>query len=89
MREKLIIEIDENLRVQFKPEIPKDVPQLQFDKHGNKVIRRIIKADNSCLFNSFGLALQRTENLQKSLRELVAREILKDSEKYTEVVLEK
>ena len=40
--------------------------------------RRIIKADDSCLFNSIALALKNSLSLSNDLRKIVAEHVLKD-----------
>lgn len=67
-------------------EAPKQIPDVK----ENVMIRRIIPADNSCLFNSIAYALEgRAKDRAPELRGVVAGYILSDPEKYNEVFLEK
>jgi ubiquitin thioesterase OTU1 len=67
--------------------IPKDqVPNTD----GMIMVRRIIPADNSCLFNSIAYALEnKAKDKVNDLREVIAGYIMSDPQKYNEVVLEK
>jgi ubiquitin thioesterase OTU1 len=54
------------------------------------MIRRVIPADNSCLFNSIAYALEnQSKNKSRDLRDIVAGYIMSDPERYSEVVLER
>ena len=54
------------------------------------MIRRVIAADNSCLFNSIAYALEnKAKNKAKDLREVVAGYVMSDPDTYNEAVLER
>jgi len=54
------------------------------------MVRRVIAADNSCLFNSIAYALEnKAKNKAKDLRNVVAAHIMSDPMKYNEAVLER
>lgn len=55
-----------------------------------KIIRRIVDADNSCLFNSISYCLNRSRDFRPGLyRELISTTILANPDKYSEAVLGK
>lgn len=57
---------------------------------GLVMVRRVIPADNSCLFNSVAYALEnKSKTKAKALRDVVAGYIMSDPERYSEVVLER
>lgn len=56
---------------------------------GMYMYRRIIKADDSCLFNSIGLALHNSLNEAFLLREIVSKKVRDDPINYNEVILGK
>lgn len=58
------------------------------DQNGFIMIRRIIPADNSCLFNAVTSAIERKRNSAKYLRQVVATYVASEPEKYNEAVLE-
>jgi ubiquitin thioesterase OTU1 len=53
------------------------------------VVRRVMDADNSCLFNSIGYCMKRSRTHSKMLRKIVHDTVLGDPEAYSEAVLEK
>jgi len=58
------------------------------DNNGLIMIRRIIPADNSCLFNSVAYAMEGgSRSLKKFLRQICASYIASDPEKYNEAFL--
>jgi len=67
--------------------IPKQPPS---NKDGMIMIRRIIPADNSCLFNSIAYAMEnKAKNKASDIRKIVALSIKADPTKYSDVLLEK
>ncbi len=55
-----------------------------------KIMRRIIDADNSCLFNSVSYCLNRNRDFcPRSYREIISRIILSNQDKYSEAFLGK
>ena len=54
---------------------------------GEAVVRRLIAADNSCLFNAVGYVTQHTRGEAAHLRELIASHIAAEQETYSEAVL--
>lgn len=52
-------------------------------------MRKVIKADGSCLFNAVSLAVENTIEISDKLREIVASIILSDPQNYGELVLGK
>jgi len=60
------------------------------DPDGLIMIRRVIAADNSCLFNSIAYALEnKAKNKSRELRRTVASYIMNDPQQYNEAVLER
>ena len=57
------------------------------DKEGF-VFRRVVPADNSCLFASFGYIFEQNRNCWPKLRRLVAEEIVNNPDKYDAAFLE-
>ena len=53
------------------------------------VVRRVIDADNSCLFNSIGLCMERSRSKAHKLRQMVADAVLSDPFTYNEAFLGK
>eukprot|EP00434_Breviolum_minutum_P008814 symbB.v1.2.007773.t1/scaffold481.1/size198263/4 len=53
------------------------------------VLRRIIAADNSCLFNAFGYVTEKVRDKAPSLRAVVAQRIAGDPERFCEAFLAK
>jgi len=53
------------------------------------VVRRVVDADNSCLFSSVAYTLLRDRSAGLKLREVVANEIMSRPDDYNEAVLEK
>jgi len=59
------------------------------DKNGLIMIKRVIPADNSCLFNSIAYAMEnKSRNYAGYLRQVVATYIASDPEKYNEAYLD-
>jgi len=57
---------------------------------GLVMVRRVIAADNSCLFNSIAYALEnKAKHKSKELRRVVASHIMNDPQQYNEAVLER
>lgn len=51
-------------------------------------VRRVMDADNSCLFNSIGYVLEgHSRNKWQQLRQLIANHILNDTENFNDVIL--
>jgi ubiquitin thioesterase OTU1 len=61
--------------------------QIDFSKFS--VLRKIIAADNSCLFNSINYAINQSISEPQLMRELIATEILSNPEIYNAAILEK
>lgn len=53
------------------------------------MIRRIIKADDSCLFNAVGLAMEDSLDKAHELRKVIAQDVMKDTATFNEGMLEK
>jgi len=54
------------------------------------MVRRVIPADNSCLFNSIAYALEnKSKTKSRDLRDIVAGYIMSDPERYNEAILER
>ena len=53
------------------------------------VVRRVMDADNSCLFNSIGYCMKHSRSHSKVLRKIVHDTVLNDPHTYSEAVLEK
>ncbi|CAK9020536.1 unnamed protein product [Durusdinium trenchii] len=53
------------------------------------VLKRIIAADNSCLFNAFGYVQEKLRDKAPSYRQLVAQRIKEDPERFSEAFLAK
>lgn len=53
------------------------------------VLRRVVEADNSCLFNAVGLVREHRRNLGSDLRKVVVERIAADPERYSEAFLAK
>lgn len=53
------------------------------------VVRKVIPADNSCLFNAINYAMNKNINEPEIMRELISIEIQANPDVYTSVVLEK
>jgi len=67
----------------------KDVPELPLPERGATLVMRVMPDDNSCLFRAFGSAVLPGDDLSMTeLRALVASTIQKESDVYTEVVLD-
>lgn len=70
-----------------RPAGPTAPPQMM---SSGVAVRRVVNADNSCLFTSLGyLLLGKNREAGRTLRASVADEILHDPETYNEAVLEK
>ncbi|GAQ81675.1 OTU-like cysteine protease [Klebsormidium nitens] len=54
-----------------------------------KIVRRIIAADNSCLFNAVGYVMDHDLGKSQELRRVIANKVRSDPEQYDEAVLEK
>lgn len=66
---------------------PRDSPSLQTD---GKIVRRVVNADNSCLFNSVGYVLEgHSRQKAASLRQLIADTVTQDTKRYNAVFLGK
>lgn len=61
--------------------------QIDFSKFS--IQRKIIPADNSCLFNSINYAINQISNEPELMRELIANEILTHKDIYNSAILEK
>ena len=93
--ETIIVEIDEK-RAALEP-IPrhqdkiKSYPNEQIpNKDGMIMIRRIIPADNSCLFNAIAYAIEnKSKDKAEELREVIAAYVSSDPQKYDHLLLEK
>lgn len=59
------------------------------NNEGAYIYRRIIEANDSCLFNSLGLALKNSLMLASEMRQIVARAVLADPLTFSEVILGK
>jgi ubiquitin thioesterase OTU1 len=69
---------------------PNDTSKLEpidFSKYS--IQRKIIPADNSCLFNSINYAINQNLNEPQLMRELIATEILSNPDIYNSAILEK
>ncbi|EFJ13476.1 hypothetical protein SELMODRAFT_181660 [Selaginella moellendorffii] len=53
------------------------------------VVRRIIPADNSCLFNAVGYVMEHNKSKSSELREVIAATVISDPESYNEAFLGK
>ncbi|KAH9331590.1 hypothetical protein KI387_003698, partial [Taxus chinensis] len=53
------------------------------------VVRRVIPADNSCLFNAVGYVMERDKNKSTELRQVIAATVASDREHYNEAFLGK
>lgn len=51
------------------------------------VVRRVVDADNSCLFHSIGYAFQQPPSMSQALRSAVAQAVLRDPSTYSEAFL--
>jgi len=56
---------------------------------GPKFVRRVIDADNSCLFNAVGYVFERNRKAAPRLRTVIANTVLGDPGRWTEAVLGK
>jgi ubiquitin thioesterase OTU1 len=61
--------------------------QIDFSKFS--IQRKIIAADNSCLFNSINYAINQISNEPELMRELIATEILSHPDIYNSAILDK
>jgi ubiquitin thioesterase OTU1 len=59
------------------------------DSDGMIMLRRIIAADNSCLFNSVGFAMEHSKTNASELRSLIQGFVMSDSETYNETFLDR
>jgi hypothetical protein len=59
------------------------------NNEGALIYRRIIEANDSCLFNSLGLALKNSLKLAPELRQIVAKAVLADPDTFSPAILEK
>ncbi|CAI7732255.1 unnamed protein product [Closterium sp. NIES-54] len=53
------------------------------------VVRRVMDADNSCLFNAVGYVTERSRDKGAQLRQVIARVVAGDEQRFTEAVLDK
>jgi len=67
--------------------LPTTVPISLYNE--GVVVRRVVNADNNCLFNCVGYTLYHTRHLSVQLRELIAKQIANNPYKYTDVFLGK
>lgn len=69
------------------------IPENQVpDQSGKIMVRRIIPADNSCLFNAISYALYKTFNIKEhgyTMRKIIQQAISKDPVNYNSAILEK
>ncbi|KAL8973355.1 MAG: hypothetical protein Q9183_000048 [Haloplaca sp. 2 TL-2023] len=78
------------LSLQRKPNpTSDDPPEIMLPSRGAKVVLRIMPDDNSCLFRAFGSAFFGIMDNMTELRSIIASHIQDNSDKYSEVVLEK
>ena len=77
--------VPENNPAKFDVDVPAEFPPL-VDPEGF-VVRRVMDADNSCLFNSIGYAMQRSRSHATALRKVVTDAVLSDPFAYSEAVL--
>lgn len=83
--ETIIVE-ESSEPIHSEAEVSSQIP----DSEGKVMIRRIIAADNSCLFNSVGYALEgRQRSAADDLRSVIAGYVASDPENYSEVMLGK
>lgn len=69
---------------------PEEPLEQKPNPEGLIMIRRVIPADNSCLFNSIAYALEnKSKQKAKDLRRIIATYVHKDPEQYNEAVLER
>lgn len=70
-----------------RPLAPKDAPPVNTSGVG---VRRVVDADNSCLFTSLGyVLLGKDRKAGMALRDVVAKEVLADPDNYNAAVLER
>jgi len=72
--------------VEVKPE--ESLPVGQLERTGI-LLRKVVPADNSCLFTSIGYCLSGKQDSSKFMRELVASTVKNQSEQYNEAFLGK
>ncbi|CAN0446185.1 unnamed protein product, partial [Discosporangium mesarthrocarpum] len=53
------------------------------------LVRRIIDADNSCLFNAIGYTLRRSRKVGTELRKMIAEAVRASPDTFTEAILGK
>lgn len=94
--ETIIVEENQNVKEEVSTQSikPAEAGQTNFHQTPNPdgliMIRRVIAADNSCLFNSVAYALEnQAKNKAKDLREVVVGYIMSDTDTYNEAVLER
>eukprot|EP01017_Pseudomicrothorax_dubius_P003617 TRINITY_DN10555_c0_g1_i5.p1 TRINITY_DN10555_c0_g1~~TRINITY_DN10555_c0_g1_i5.p1 ORF type:complete len:281 (+),score=62.80 TRINITY_DN10555_c0_g1_i5:141-983(+) len=86
----MVEEIPVRVEPPAKASKPKETTTNTAPKTGPRMIRRIIAADNSCLFNSITYALENRDRTRASeLRALVAALLLSDAEKYRAFLTDK
>ncbi len=61
--------------------------QVDYSKYS--IYRKVIKADNSCLFNAINYAMNKCLDEPQKMRELIAVEIQTNSDLYNEAILDK
>jgi ubiquitin thioesterase OTU1 len=70
------------------PDMPEEEPEPAPQPRIH-MIRRVINADNSCLFNAVGYVMHHDKTLSARLRSLISTTVLSDPEQYSEAFLGK
>ena len=85
------IQTGETLVLEELPQkLMNEVTQQSQSVDGKKVLRRVVPADNSCLFNSIAYAMEaREKDLGSSLRHIIAAFVESDPITYSTLFLEK
>ena len=86
-KEYLLIELNESNKEENDKNNNQPQDIIDYSKYSIK--RKVIPADNSCLFNAINFAINQNANSPEIIREIITAEIMSNPEEYNEAILGK